>query len=400
MTAALAGRVALQAVMFFLVARTLGASEFGLFAAALAVVAVVMPFAAVGMGNVLVMRAAREPQLLSRYWSRSFVTLAFSAPALTLFVVIGGKALLPAVPLSVFLAICLAELLLVRVAEVSAQAFQATDLMAWMAAIVFGGVLARALAAVLMSLSMPSASASEWAVWYALAALVSALGSALAVRLRLQATFRPEPPSRADLREGMHFALALSANGVFTDADKALVARLDSFAAAGSYTLGYRVVSLSFTPVLALLHTTYASFFRTGAHGIRATRTYATELLPAAVAYSSVVGVALFFLAPLVPEVLGHDYEPAVETIRILAAMPLLQTFAYLAGDALVGAGHQALRSLLLWAGAAVGVVGALVLIPPFGATGAALATLIASVFLVAAFAIAITALSAREGGA
>jgi O-antigen/teichoic acid export membrane protein len=383
MTAALAGRVALQALTFVLVARALGADEFGQFASALAVATIVMPFAAMGMGNVLVMRASRRPAALGQYVGASVVTLAVTVPVLTAIVLAGGTTLLPGVPVTVFLGVCLSELLLVRVVEISAQAFQASELMSWMAALVFGAMLARAAAAGLLTVVTPSASASEWAGWYTAAALVAAVASVIAVRRRLRPTGAVGRPSTTDLREGLYFALGFSANGAFTDADKALVARLDSFDAAGAYTAGYRVVSFSFVPILAMLQSTYASFFRAGAKGVRSSWRYSKRLFPAAAAYSVAAGLALLLLAPFVPEILGSDYEPAVRTVRILAALPLLQTLMYLAGDALTGAGHQRERALLLWVGAAVGVVGAFALIPPFGATGAAISTLIAAVFMV-----------------
>lgn len=400
MTAALGGRVVLQALMFLLVAAALGADEFGRFAATLALTSVVVPFASMGMGNVLVMRAAREPDVLGRYWRASLLTLVTTAPVLTFFVLVVGWSLLPGVPTAVLLGVCLAELALNRAVDLSAQAFQATERMALMATLVFGAALARATAAALLILTASSPSAGDWAAWYAGAGLVSAVAGLAAVRAILRPRGGAGGPTRHDLREGAYFALGLSASGVFTDADKALVARLDSFEAAGTYTAGYRVVSFSFVPVFALLQTTYASFFRAGATGVRGSWRYAKSLHPGAVGYSLAAGAGLVLVAPLLPEVLGSDYEPAVDTIRILAPLPLLQTLAYLAGDALMGAGHQKTRAVLSWAAAAVGVLCAIVLIPPFGTTGAAVATLVASVFLVACTWLAVAARMREERSA
>jgi O-antigen/teichoic acid export membrane protein len=383
MTAALGARVLLQALMFLLVARALGAGEFGRFASALALATIAVPFAAMGMGNVLVMRVAQDPATLGRYWRASLLMLASTSPLLTGLVLMIGWSLLPGVPSAVFVAVCVADLALNRAVDVSAQAFQACERMAFMATLVFGAALARTIAAVLLVFTSSSPSALDWAGWYLAASLVSAVASLAAVRYVLRPAGGAGLPSRLDAREGVYFALGLSASGVFTDADKALVARLDSFDAAGTYTAGYRVVSFSFVPVLALLQTTYASFFRAGAHGVRASWGFARGLLPRAVGYSLAAGLAIVLVAPVLPDVLGSDYEPSVDTIRILAPVPVLQTLAYLAGDALMGAGHQKTRALLHWAAAGMSVVGAIVLIPPFGATGAAVATLVASVFLV-----------------
>jgi O-antigen/teichoic acid export membrane protein len=400
MTAALGGRVVLQALMFLLVAGALGANEFGRFAAALALAMVVAPFASMGTGNVLVMRGAREPTLLGHYWRVSLLTLATTAPVLTCLVLAVGLSLLPGVPATVFLGVCVAELGLNRVVDLSAQAFQAADRMAHMATLVFGAAAVRTSAAALLVLTTTSPTAVDWAAWYVSAGIVSAAAGLAAVRSILRPRGGASGTTRRDLREGAYFALGLSASGVFTDADKALVARLDSFDAAGTYTAGYRVVSFSFVPVLALLQTTYAAFFRAGVDGVRSSWRYARSLHRRAVGYSLAAGVGLVIVAPLLPEILGSDYEPAVNTIRILAPLPLLQTLAYLAGDALMGAGHQKTRALLHWAAAAVSVVCAIALIPAWGATGAAVATLVASVFLVGSHWIAVAARIRKERGA
>jgi O-antigen/teichoic acid export membrane protein len=269
------------------------------------------------------------------------------------------------------------------VVDLSAQAFQATDRIAHMATLVFGAALARTSAAAMLVLTASSPTAADWAVWYAGAGVVSAAVGLAAVHAILRPRGGAGGPQRHDLLEGAYFALGLSASAVFTDADKALVARLDSFDAAGTYTTGYRVVGFAFVPILALLQTSYAAFFRAGAEGIRSSWRYGRELLPAAVGYSLAAAVGLVLVAPLLPKILGSDYEPAVDTVRLLALLPLLQTLAYLAGDVLMGAGHQKTRALLHWAAAVVSVVCAIALIPAWGATGAAVATLVASVFLV-----------------
>ena len=396
MTAALGGRVVLQAAMFLIVARSLGADQFGQFAAALALATIVLPFAAMGMGNVLVMRVARDPDVFGQYWRAGLLTLVVTAPLLTVLVLLVGSLLLPGVPRLVFLGVCVSELLLARTVELSAQAFQAFERMAAMAALTLAAALARTLAAVLMAALISAPSAASWAGWYTAAAFTSACIAVLAVRYALGPRGRSARPDRADLREGAYFALGLSANGVFTDADKALVARLASFEAAGAYTAGYRVVSFSFVPVLAMLNTAYVGFFRAGAEGVGSASRYARALLPKAGLYSLAVGVGLFLIAPVIPVLLGSDYESAVRTVRMLSILPLLQTLTYFGGDALMGAGYLRLRAFLYWGGAVASVIAAVLLIPPFGTTGAALATLLASLLMAGAVWLAIARLQRK----
>jgi O-antigen/teichoic acid export membrane protein len=61
---------ALQGLTSLLLARDLGSSEFGRFATANAVTALLMPFLGLRFANVMVMRSTRDPAVLPT-WPRS-----------------------------------------------------------------------------------------------------------------------------------------------------------------------------------------------------------------------------------------------------------------------------------------------------------------------------------------
>jgi O-antigen/teichoic acid export membrane protein len=52
-------------------------------------------------------------------------------------------------------------------------------------------------------------------------------------------------------------------------------------------------------------------------------------------------------LAPVIPVVLGPDYQPAIPVLRALAVSLPFQALAFAAGDWLGGVGRQGLRLLL-----------------------------------------------------
>ena len=372
-----------QAGYFVLVARALGAREFGALAAALALIAILVPFAGSGSGQVLVMHVARAPETFARFWGNALLTVAALAPVLGTVAVVIAASLLPVSWQAVAL-LAAADLAFGRVAEISSQSFQALERLRASALLSVLPSFARFGAAAAFVTWGSGATVGAWAGWY-VAAIAAAAALSLAVVWRTLG--RPRPGVRSalvHLRESTYFALGLSSSSVHADIDKTLVARLAGLEAAGIYAAAYRGVSTAFAPVLALLYATYARFFRHGEAGVRASLSFAQRLLPVTAGYGAAVGVVLFAAAPLVPLVLGSSYEEAADALRWLAPLPLLQALGYLAGDALTGAGYQALRSALQ-----IGTVGANValclwLIPLAGWQGAAWATLVSYSLLAA----------------
>jgi O-antigen/teichoic acid export membrane protein len=69
-------------------------------------------------------------------------------------------------------------------------------------------------------------------------------------------------------------------------------------------------------------------------------------LLPLAAAYAALASVMLYLCAPLLPRLLGADFQPSVTALRWLAVLPLLKTVHYFAADTLTGAGYQGRRTV------------------------------------------------------
>ncbi|MBI2733316.1 MAG: oligosaccharide flippase family protein, partial [Aquabacterium sp.] len=120
--------VVLQAIQFILLARTLGASEYGAFASVNAMVAIVVPLAGLGYGNVMLMTVSRDHKAAPVQLGNSLaVTLALGlalvmAIMLAVQLVYGPKANLP-----LALVVGLSELVLVRSCLVAGQLFQSMD---------------------------------------------------------------------------------------------------------------------------------------------------------------------------------------------------------------------------------------------------------------------------------
>ena len=181
---------------------------------------------------------------------------------------------------------------------------------------------------------------------------------------------------RGELREGFYFSSGLSAQTVYNDIDKTMLAQFGSLGATGIYAAAYRLIDVAFIPIRSLLAAAYPGFFRSGHQGIASSLAYAKRLLPRALAYSAAVAVGLLIAAPLVPKVLGAEYARTTEALRWLALLPLLKTFHYFAADSLSGAGRQGLRTAVQVLIAVFNVLVNLWIIPIYSWRGAAWSSL------------------------
>lgn len=376
-------RVGIQAVYFVLIARALGARDYGAYVGVLAVVAVAAPFASLGSGNLLIKHVARDPRTFAPHWGKALaITLLSGTFLLGLVSVVARVWLPPAIPLGLVLAVGAADLLFVRLVDVSAQAYQAHHRLSRTAVLQLLLSPLRLLGAALLIAVTRAPTVQQWGMIYLLSAVVGAVVAVLLVNRELG---RPRLDVRhlgAELREGAFFAANLSAQSSTNDIDKAMLARMATLEATGVYAAAYRLVDVAFLPVGSLLVATYARFFQRGVQGVRATGRLARRLLGFGAAYGLLAGAALFLLAPVLPAILGDQYRQAISAVRFLAVLPLLKTVYYFGADALTGAGHQGTRTAVQVGIALVNVLLNAWLIPRYSWRGAAAATVLSESLL------------------
>jgi O-antigen/teichoic acid export membrane protein len=371
-------RVGIQAVYFILIARALGAREYGLYVGVLALVAVAAPFASLGSGNLLIKHVARDPDTFPRHWGKALTTTLLTGTLLLGLVAVVARLWLPAsVPLRFVLVIGAADLLFVRLIDVSAQAYQAHQRMSRTALLQLLLSPVRLLAALVMIAVVPAPTALEWGALYLLSAVI---GGCVAVALVNHELGKPEFRLRhlsSELGEGAYFSVSLSAMSFTNDIDKTMLARLSTLEATGIYAAAYRLVDVAFLPVMSLLMATYAQFFQHGVRGVRATARFARRLLSLGAGYGLLAAAGLYLVAPALPVILGDGYRDAIDAVRWLALLPFLKAIHYFGADALTGAGHQGYRTVVQVGIAALNILLNLWLIPLYSWRGAAIATIV-----------------------
>lgn len=376
-------RLGTRMVYFLIIARELGAANYGAFAAVLAFVAIAAPFSSWGAGNLLIRATAKDRSLFRVYWGNALLLVAGSSMGLLLLLFLLKSVFLPLVISNVLvLSIACAELIFTRLQEVAGQAFQAFERLKRTSQLWVLMGAARLLAAFVMMLVIRNPSPEALGLLYLSATGFVGAWSLILVHKELGLPRFDISRAVRELKDGFYFAVSYSASTVYGDVDKMMLASMAGLQVAGFYAAAYRLIEAAFTPIIALLHAAYPRFFIQGQTSLRKAATFGTRLMRISVIYASVAGIVLWLAAPVVPRLLGDDYLSAVQVLRWLALIPVLKSIHYFAADALSGSGHQGLRTAFQVTTALLNVVLNFVLIPAHSWRGAAWASLASDAFL------------------
>jgi len=186
----------------------------------------------------------------------------------------------------------------------------------------------------------------------------------------------PGPLQGALVRTNLVFSAAVSADAVGNDGDKVVLAANRYVTDTGLYAAAYRMIQLGMVPLGALANTSHVKFLEP----MRRRRQHldlALRYSAVAAAYGLVFAVGILVAAPLLPFLVGRDFEESVEIVRWLSPIVLLRGLGMYSLNALLGLKRTGIRTLIVVGNAAFGVVLFLLLIPGRGWEGAMIATLI-----------------------
>ena len=365
----LAVRTAAQTVLFVLVARTLGAEGYGSLIAVMAIATFFAPLAGLGGQSLLVREGARNPQNLPihlgdalRLWAVSVVPMSALAYAACFLI------LPPALPAWAVAAIVLADLAGASLLELLARTWQAVQRMAGFGA-AMAGLIALRLAVFCALLSAGAPTPQAWAAWYGGITCVYVLLAAGTVVRQFGWPRPSETPLRRLATAGFPFAFAGAAMRAQAEANKPILARLDTLAGAGVFSAAQRVTDLLTVPLQALLETLTPRAFRSAP-----TVRQAFVLGSPAIALAIGGGLLVVLCAEWLPVLLGASYQDVVTVTRLLAFLPCLFVIRMVLTTVLAGLGRQIHFYSAYGLGAGIGVVITALLVPTFGVPGAAFA--------------------------
>lgn len=392
-------RIVVQAGYFIFIARALGPHEYGEFVGVTALISIIAPFVSVGAGNLLIKNVARDRKVFNEYWGNALVMSFVSGTLLLALVLSVVRFILPhSIPWTLIVLICCSDLLMLKCTEIAAQGFQAADDLRYTAQLSLLPYILRLVGAAILFFVWHRATALRWGWFYLASTFISSVVALIVTNRKLGKPRVAIGRVRRELLEGFYFGASLSAQTIYNDIDKTMLARLSTLDATGIYAAAYRLIDVSFAPVRSVLYATYTNFFREGERGLISSYAYARRVLPKMIGYSLFVFVALFVTAPIVPLVLGSEYSGAVEALRWLALLPLFKSMHYFLADSLTGAGYQGTRTAMQITVAVANIILNLWLIPAYSWRGAAWASLASDGMLVVLMYTAVTVMLAKQG--
>ena len=181
---------------------------------------------------------------------------------------------------------------------------------------------------------------------------------------------------RARALEGVGFSIAASTTSVYNDIDKAMLSRYGMFAANGIYSMAYRVIDMSCTPIRSLQSAAFPRLCQTGRNGVAGSIALTRKLLGKTLPFGLLAAAAMFVSAPIIPHIVGRSFAGSVSALQWLCLLPVFRSLHLSAGDTLTGGGYQRYRTAAQLCAAGVNFGLNLWLIPAYSWHGAAWASL------------------------
>lgn len=380
-------RSLLLSVLVVLLARALGPSAFGGYAAAASLASFFAMFSGVGAGPLHVRDVAHAKKPYAESLNRTMFWVGLSTFPLTVVAVGCATFVIPhsVSPLAVTL-IVLGEILYYGASDVAMRILQARERYTAMTLAVCAVPTLRVLIASLL-FAMGALNLMAWA-FVSLAtgglAFVAVFG---AWAWRMRGNLGGGSATAHDTLAGLGFAVSTASSRVHGDADKVILARLASPAAAGTYTLAYRLVDVFLLPIAAGVERLLPGLFKQGQHGLRWSLQASAGKIMLTLAFALCLCVGVYALAYLLPWILGHAYRETIPIAHALAAVPLTMTCWLIVRTLAATSGYERATGAFELGGAIFNVGASIALVMAYGWLGAVAATYLTHLAMAGGFA-------------
>lgn len=383
---------------FTLLGRSLGPAGYGSYAALYALIGPLVTLAASGITLALLQHALANRESLEETARSCFsLSLLLGVP----LTVVGAALVVLWLDLEALTAVAIGSILLTEflispLVQIGAATVQAGDGFVGSAKIRLVVVGCRV--AILVGLAVMGAlNVTNLGVSMLAVTSVLAIGVLVRVGRQFGFAFMPGRVHLRHLKSNLLFSGGSASFAAQNDGDKAVLAANRFVIDTGLYAAAYRIVQLGMLPVTSVLSATHNRFLENddlivGQHLRRSIRFAAS-----AAVYGVVFMIAIVLAAPLLPLVLGDEFQGSVQMTRVLSGLVLLRALSVFPLNGLLGLRRTALRTALTACGAAVSITLYFLLIPRWGWTGAATGTLIGEGSLVVAAWIALFVCQRRD---
>jgi O-antigen/teichoic acid export membrane protein len=365
-----------QAAYFLVLARLLGSTEYGVFAGAAALVAILSNFSSVGSDMVLLRYVSADRSCFNEYWGNAIFCISITGSMITGLVVLLGPQLLRTNAVGMLAMIAFSEACCAKLADCAGKVFQAFEQLPGTAILSVLTSALRLSVALTLWWTLHSVSAQQWA---AAALTVSMLSATVSVTVTCAKFGLPRlnlllPIHR--LREGFAYSVAFSTTSIYNDIDKAMLTHYGMNSANGTYSVAYKIIDVACIPIRSLHAAAMPRFFRLGKVGVHKSAPFAKDLLKRTSPYGLISAIVLYLVAPAIPTLIGQAFTESISALRWLCLIPAMRALHVSAGDAITSAGYQHLRTYSQAGAAALNFALNLAFIPAFSWQGAAWSSL------------------------
>jgi O-antigen/teichoic acid export membrane protein len=372
-----------QGIYFIILARTFAPEKYGAYVGIVAIVSILIPFASWGSEQIIIQNVSRQRSLFRESWGTGILkTLIFGSLFTSLILIVYSFFPIPGISIQVVFVVALANLIFLRLNDLVRDSFVGIGMLDYTAKIMFLVSVNRFFGVLVLITLYDNPSILTWTIIYCIATFLAAVMSTYLLVKQVDYPKFVLAKVKEDLKLGFSFAIGISAQTIYNDIDKSMLAKLSTLESAGIYGAAYHILNVSFTPILSLAMASFRNFFQQGASGIKSSFALCKKLLPMSVGYSLIAIVGLAVFAPLVPLILGSEYKDSAIALILLSPSIFFRTMHIFAADTLTGADLQEVRS---GSQVLVAIVNGLLnywLIPLYSWRGAIWATLISECLL------------------
>jgi O-antigen/teichoic acid export membrane protein len=227
-------KLVIQALYFTVIARSLGVQNYGAFVGVVGLVGIMSPFGTLGSGHLLIKNVARDAQQFKKNCGMALLTTVSSSSILFGLVLLVSKSLLPAtIPIRLVMLVAASDLLGMSITTICGQAFLAFERLKWTASINVLLSTMRLAAATILVVLYHNPSALQWGSFYFGSTSIVAMAALGMVFVKLGVPVFNLSRTTAEFREGFYFSVSQSAQTIYNDIDKAMLARLSTLEATG-----------------------------------------------------------------------------------------------------------------------------------------------------------------------
>ncbi|MGF1589616.1 MAG: polysaccharide biosynthesis C-terminal domain-containing protein [Pleurocapsa sp.] len=340
-------RLVVQGVYFVILARSFAPEKYGAYVGIVAIIAIFIPFANWGSGEILVQEASRNHSLFKDYWGAAILkSFVMGSILIGLVLIIYSFIPIENISMAIVFFTALANLIFFKLDEVARHALMSIGLLNEAAKAQVVLYLNRFVASLVFLAFFEGANILDWSILYCISTFATAvMTTAMVVRQTGYPNFSSSAVTR-ELKLGFAFAVGVSAQNIYSDLDKSMLAKLSTLEATGIYGAAYHILNVAFAPIQSLMYASFRTFFQQGASGIKGSFDFCKKLLPLSLGYSLIAILGLIVFAPLLPLILGAEYQNSAWALMWLSPTIFFRTMHSFGADTLTGANYQSARSI------------------------------------------------------